>query len=526
MNLSALYYAAQTDLDTAHGTPPVLTAASTIACLHIHVASAALVLCITLTSLGIAGAATITLSPGTNIQSAVNTYPSGTTFILEPGVYRLQSVTPIAGDTFIGKTGADLNGSQVLTNWVKSGSYWTMTGAPALNNPAGPASQWCNDPSSGCAYPQDLFLNNKPLVHKISLPLTLGQWYFDYSNDVIYMADDPTGQTVELSISGRAFSGYVNNITVQNLIVEKYATPLMSGAIAAWGSYWIIKSNEVRLNHAAGIKAEYGNDNYERILSNNVHNNGQQGIAVGNGTGTLLEYDTISNNNFANTIDGNEEGGGKIAATTNAQVINNTYSNNNGVGLWGDCGATGTVFSGNTITGNRLDGIRYEVSHYGTITNNTLINNVQYRGTGPCDNNSREIVLVDSDYTTVSHNTITSNCAGITLTQGHNIEMVGDEITDNNLTLHIGSALIADRIGLFDNPGSTGWNIFTANPPNFFDYNTYTFDNSVAWQTVTQWLDQGGSFGDDCSTDPTTCFGPYTWAGWQAHGQDIHGTVH
>ena len=41
-------------------------------------------------------------------------------------------------------------------------------------------------------------------------------------------------------------------------------------------------------------------------------------------------------------------------------------SNNNGNGLWGDVGDTGTVFSGNTITGSRLSGIRYEISHYAT----------------------------------------------------------------------------------------------------------------------------------------------------------------
>ena len=72
--------------------------------------------------------ASVTLSPGANIQAAVNANPSRTTFILTPGVYRMQAVVPKGGDSFTGQAGADLNGSKVLTNWVQSGSYWTSCG--------------------------------------------------------------------------------------------------------------------------------------------------------------------------------------------------------------------------------------------------------------------------------------------------------------------------------------------------------------------------------------------------------------
>ena len=91
----------------------------------------------------------------------------------------MQSLRPQTADSFTGQTGADLNGSQLLINWVKSGSYWTSTGAPELSNPYGPPSQYCMDPTTGCVYPQDLYLNDTPLVHKLALPKTSGQWYFD-----------------------------------------------------------------------------------------------------------------------------------------------------------------------------------------------------------------------------------------------------------------------------------------------------------------------------------------------------------
>jgi hypothetical protein len=58
---------------------------------------------------------TVTLSPGVNIQAAVTAAPPGTTFVLLPGVYRMQSVQPLNGDVFIGQGKVILNGSQILS---------------------------------------------------------------------------------------------------------------------------------------------------------------------------------------------------------------------------------------------------------------------------------------------------------------------------------------------------------------------------------------------------------------------------
>jgi parallel beta-helix repeat protein len=448
-------------------------------------------------------AITVTLSASANIQAAVNANPQGTTFLLQPGVYRMQSVTPKTGDIFTGQTGADLNGSQILTQWARSGTYWVSRGAPALNSPIGSPSATCSDPTTGCAYPQDLFFNDKPLIHKLSLPISLGQWYFDYTNDAVYTADNPGRQTVELSVTSQAFSGYVDNVTIQNLIVEKYANKIMSGAIAPYGSNWTIESNEVRLNHGAGVKPQYQNCNYERILNNNVHDNGQEGIAVGGGIGTLVEYNTIAYNDYAYVL--SEAGGGKIAATTNAQVLNNIYTDNNNVGLWGDSGSTGSIFSGNTITGSQLDGIRYEISHYGTISNNTLTNNAQDPISGICSNNAREIVLADSDNTQVSNNIITTNCAGITLTQGSRNREVNDHITDNTIT-YLGTARLANRIGGLNQ--HQPYSVFNPSNGNYFDYNIYHFVPSAP--SLSNWVFDRADL---------------SWSAWLASGEDIHSTA-
>src|ERR1700676_5061611 len=73
-------------------------------------------------------AATINVSPTQNIQTVVNANPSGTTFVIAAGLYRMQSVTPKDGDIFLGQPGAILNGSRQLTSFARSGIYYIAGG--------------------------------------------------------------------------------------------------------------------------------------------------------------------------------------------------------------------------------------------------------------------------------------------------------------------------------------------------------------------------------------------------------------
>jgi parallel beta-helix repeat protein len=458
-------------------------------------------------------AATVTLSPGADIQAAIDSNPPGTTFLLNAGMYRLQSLNPLTGDSFIGQAGAAtplLDGATVLTNWVQQGNYWVSAGDPALSTPFGEASEYCQPATPGCVFPQDLFVNNQPLIHQLALPIVSGQWYFDYANDLVYIADDPTGQVVELSVAQQAFSSNAANVTIQHLVIEKYATPLLSGAIEPFGSGWTIASNTVRLNHGDGIKLKGDN---EGVVGNSVHKNGQDGIEVGSGAGDLLQGNHISNNNYAEcsyTI----AGGIKVANTSNIQIVNNSSSNNDGAGIWADSSTSEAVVSGNTVTNNTQDGIRYEYSSYGTISNNVLNNNAQNSTTGACNPNTREIVAADSNNVGITGNAITSKCAGITLTQGTHRTVINVPVnlvvTGNTIT-YSGSTAIPRAIGGQDSQIPPP--LFDSANNNYFDYNTYHFTPTTL-QNLLNW--EWGGIG-----------APFlkNWPQWQAAGQDIHGTV-
>src|SRR5262245_53745162 len=175
----------------------------------------------------------IILHPGDNISAIVSAAPTGATFYFEPGVYRGVSLAPKDGQTFIGAQGAILNGSAVLSNWTQSGNLWVI-GDQTQQGPVhgGAAEYYFLSGAQRPGYPEQVFLDNTPLKPVDALSKVVpGTFYFDYAADKIYIADNPTGHTVEAGKLTDAFHGSATNVTVQNLVVEKYDPMIQSGAI-------------------------------------------------------------------------------------------------------------------------------------------------------------------------------------------------------------------------------------------------------------------------------------------------------
>jgi parallel beta-helix repeat protein len=535
MNLSALYYAAQADLDTAHGAQPALTAVNTIAYLYIHVASAALVLCITLTSLGIAGAATVSLSPGANIQSAVNAKPGGTEFVLTPGMYRAQSVEPKTGDAFVGEAGALMDGARVLSGWtqasIKGVLYWTTAGgAPLGGRFCGSSGSCCMNAWADCTAPQNLYFDNADYGHANSFAnMRSGRWYYDYKGgdggivNNIYLLDNPIGQTVELSAQNYAFvslgTNPASNVTIENLIVEKYGTPIESGTIRATGPGWVIHNNEVRLNHGAGIQTQASDS---VVTHNYAHDNGELGMGAGgtNGSGKLFTGDIYDSNivvhNNIDNITVGFDGGGMKSVVAYSEFTNNVVHDNFGPGIWFDVHSSNVTIDHNTSYNNTI-GIVYEISHAGTITNNTVYGN-GWSGYG-----QNQISCASCDYTTIDGNFVTvgipgpfsPGAGGIGISNGRadGFTVTHDQVSNNTITIVSGSPSYAYAGGLADYASPLQPSIFT-DPTNYFENNIYYVPSL------------GGSvwYWGERSTSP----GPnnLTWDLWHAAGQDLHGTAY
>ena len=283
----------------------------------------------------------------------------------------MQAIEPKEGDVYSGEVGTILSGARLLSSFSREGNYWVALG----QTQQGEISGVCDNVSPRCSYPEDLFFDDVPLRHVATLSqVSSGRFFFDYTADKIYFADDPTGHKVEASVTPFAFNSTANNVTVQGMTIEKYATPSQRGAVGWWGdgTGWIIENNELRLNH--GLGTHLGTQGIVR--GNLIHNNGHLGLAA-EGDRILIERNEISFNNYAGFDPGWEAGGAKMVLTTSLQVRCNYVHGNKGPGLWTDIDTMNTLYERNIVTNNSGAGIFHEISYDAVIRDNVVKGNGQ-----------------------------------------------------------------------------------------------------------------------------------------------------
>ena len=307
---------------------------------------------------------------GSDVPALVSRAPEGATFWFEPGVHRLASeIIPKTNQKFYGAEGAIVSGAKLLQNFTQEAGKYVIGGQTQQGERR--ATDAGDDGFMRAGYPDAVYLDNKPLKPVDALSkVTAGTFFFDYNTDKIYLADNPAGHTVEAAVARHAFAGTAANVTVANLVIEKFASPAQLSAIQG-GKGWVVQNNEVRLNYGTGIAVE---DN-SKMVGNYVHDNGQMGLDAG-GANVLVENNEIARNGFWSGIDPFWEGGGtKFAETTNLIVRGNYSHDNNGFGLWTDINNYNTLYENNLVVNNSGGGINHEISYDAVIRNNTLIGN-------------------------------------------------------------------------------------------------------------------------------------------------------
>jgi parallel beta-helix repeat protein len=478
-------------------------------------------------------AGTIILSPESDIQSVVDANPPGTSFVIRPGIYRGNAVRPKDGDRFVGEHGAIMDGAKVLRGWsevsVQGTQYWAVgAGIPLPPFHCGAAYGCCVPGYSRCVYPQDLYVDNADYRHVTSLAglVSPKTWYYDLdgadggiaNNIYLGAGDAPNSHTVELGEKTFAFRGTASDITIKNLIIEKYASPIQSSAIQSEGPHWSIEDNEIRLNHGGGISALRGGD-YIRVFHNRVHHNGQFGIG-GPGSWGLWDSNLVAYNNIDGVNPGFEAGGSKFVGR-DIIITNNIVHDNYGTGLWTDSGGIHDTYDHNTVYNNFGGGIRYEISRYGVIKDNTVYGNTKMP----------QIAYAGSDHGRIIGNRVIDNGQGaiiVTNLEGTRprsrqpvYKVVDTQVTGNSVETkcypHIAAA------GLIDYAEPPDPSIF-ADPSNFFDQNTYRVVHSAsvwgAHPAVGCWAWGERSW-------EMTGRGPnlIEWSAWQSERQEMHGSV-
>ena len=318
--------------------------------------------------------ATLTLGVGQLTQAALDTAGAGARIAVGPGVHRLsRPLVPRAGQQLLGHPGAVLNGSKVLTGWLRDGTHWYVDGQTQRFMVHGV----CVSGYTGCRHAEDVFVDSAPLWQVMSrAELRPGTFWFDYTNSRIYLADDPTGRLVETTVAEAAVVGpggsvRAENVVVRNLVVEKFGSPAQHAAVdPRMSPGWQIVNNDVRLNHGRGVNVHTDG----AAIGNRVTANGQMGMG-GTGRNLLVDGNEIAHNLTAGFSHGWEGGGTKFALTDGLVARRNWVHHNDGPGLWTDIDNINTLYEDNLVEDNESAGIFHEISYDAVIRRNTVRRN-------------------------------------------------------------------------------------------------------------------------------------------------------
>jgi parallel beta-helix repeat protein len=443
----------------------------------------------------------VILTQYADIRHEVDSHSPDTTFYLRAGLYRTQSVQPKNGDTFLGAHGAILDGAKLLTHFSQTGRDYIADNQPIDPNTI--VNGQCQKGYPRCDHPQDLYFDGRPLraVAKRA-DVATGKWYYDYGQNAVYFADNPKGHAVELGYRPFAFGGNAKNVTVQNLVIENYASADQRGAIndSGGGTGWTVANNEVRWNHGYGLVDGTNN----RVTGNNIHHNGEMGLGGGGGTtGALVDKNEIAFNAWNGTDCTWECGGAKWGDVSNLTVSNNYVHDNQGDGLWTDVGCTAITYEGNRIENNFYAGISHEISGAAVIKDNTFKGN----GKNAFDWGwNGQIQIQNSSGTKVYGNTLVLDADkggnGIMIIQqdrGSNHMPHDNAVHDNDVTMAGGPGAVA------------GW---------FADYKVKSFGKNNVFASNHYHVRPHGAAKQVWAPN-----GWKTFAAWQATGQDAHSTV-
>lgn len=315
----------------------------------------------------------VRIRPGQDPQQVIGAHPAGTTFCFAAGRYPIrQPLRPTAGSTLASSERAVLTGAVRLTGWQPEDGHWVLRGAlPSAYPPVGE----CEDNQANlCHWREQVFAGPTHLRRVAGADqLEPDTFYADYAANAIHLGSDPAGRVVEMSSTGEAIvGGGAEKVTIRGLTVERFASPSQSGAIEA-GRGWRVEHNEIRDNHAVGLKLARADDAV--VAHNLVTANGQLGISQWRSQRARITENEVARNNTDGFWIADWESGGIKSTWSSGWIEGNHVHDNLGIGVWSDIDERDKTISGNRITGNAACGIRYEISYRGTIANNVVTGN-------------------------------------------------------------------------------------------------------------------------------------------------------
>jgi parallel beta-helix repeat protein len=350
-------------------------------------------------------------SPVQTIAAAIAKAPSGGTVVLRGGTYR-EAVGSVNKRLTIQAYPHEypvISGADVVTAWTATAGVWRTT---SWTSPFGQNQFRAEEVVAGTAAGrvEQAFRSGKSLRQVMTLgELKSGTFWINPTTMQLYVADDPTKATMEVSqrARGMTLEAGANGSRILGLRFTAYAAPHLdnSGNLYVGSSNTLIENSQFDHSSGAGLKIAGSNMTVRHITASDNAAEGMQGNRNDNSVVTNSQFLRNNTDKFKSEGCGMSctVAGFKTAHTANLSVLNNAFvDNNNANGYWCDLGCTGGLISGNAVSGS-FDGIFYEVSSRGTITGNYV------------EKSHKGIRVSGSDNVTITNNELVNNTWQLTV---------------------------------------------------------------------------------------------------------------
>ena len=355
-------------------------------------------------------------SPFRTVQRAINVAATGRTIVVRKGTYHEKLKIPSNKTLTIQSYPSEavwLDGSSVVTGWVKSGATWVKSGwtasfdsTPGFHAGSGGDYRFIDPNYPMASHPDQVWVDGAPLAQVSSAAqVVAGTFYVNYGTDQLVIGSDPTGHTVTASDLSEAIFISSANSKVLGIGIRKFATPSVDVGTVRLAAPGIVLENVVVSDNAnQGIFIRGTNVRLNKVTA---ERNGMIGVAAQYSDNLIVTSLLSQKNNTEHYNMAPESGGFKITRTRGITVRDSAFVDNLGPGLWLDESCYNATVINNMMVGNGKHGMSFEISSLAVIADNVLSNNT-----------STGLKINDATNVRIYNNTISNN--------GKNVDLVQD----------------------------------------------------------------------------------------------------
>jgi len=266
----------------------------------------------------------VPIRPGESIQAAVDSHPSGTTFVIKAGVHRSQEVRPKAGNVFVGEPGAILDGEGKARWAFSSGARDVVIRGLVIQNYASPTKEGAINRAGGRGWViegNEVRNNTEVGIRAFSGWRVVGNYVHHNGRYGI------SGGGTNLVVEG-------NEITQNALVFGRVEMGHSSATKFVQTVGLVLRNNYVHHNEGNGLWADINNVN-TLFEGNRVIGNTRAGISFEISCGAVVRNNYLEGNGFLNRAP-NWMNDSAIVVSTSSDVEiygNTVVGNNKGIGL-------------------------------------------------------------------------------------------------------------------------------------------------------------------------------------------------